>query len=600
MKGKWFPFLVVLVSLGLLILLATLQYRWLGKVSDSERVRLTERLSDDTKRFAFEFNNEINLAYTTFQLPANEWNLFASRYDLWRAKTSVPSLIEDIFYLQVDSDEIAKYDLKKRAFEKSEWTAQLNKVRSSISNQALLNHFSEDGNSLIVPIYESRAEFEKLFLEAEKLKPNGLERGELKLPRKSGFLIITLNEDAVQKELLPSLTQKYFQGDSGGHYKILIKDKNGNTIFHSHEEFFETSDAEAKLYSLNPEQVLILGGSIISEDENATIIVGGTKTISKQAKKITTTETVHNEENVAVDLTTDERLRVFEGGRSQIDGIWTLSVQHSAGSLENFIEQTRNLNLAISFGILSLLAIAIGLILISTQRASLLAQRQMDFVSSVSHEFRTPLSVIYSAGENLSDGVVDEQSRVSDYGTLIKREGKKLSGMVEQILEFAGAKASNRKYEFQSVSISQVIEMAISECELVILEKEFEVETDIAEDLPPVFADLKALTQVFQNLIGNSLKYSNGSRKIRVIGKQANANIEISVEDAGFGISKSDLKNIFEPFYRAESVVASQISGNGLGLTLVKQIVEAHGGTIKVESELGVGSKFIVQLPAEI
>ena len=114
-----------------------------------------------------------------------------------------------------------------------------------------------------------------------------------------------------------------------------------------------------------------------------------------------------------------------------------MNVQHTDGSLGQFIANTRRKNLAISFGILSLLAVSVILIFLSAQRARLLAQRQMDFVSSVSHEFRTPLAVIYSAGENLADGVIANRTeKVARYGDLIKREGKKLSSMVEQILEF--------------------------------------------------------------------------------------------------------------------------------------------------------------------
>jgi signal transduction histidine kinase len=227
----------------------------------------------------------------------------------------------------------------------------------------------------------------------------------------------------------------------------------------------------------------------------------------------------------------------------------------------------------------------------------MLAQRQVDFVSSVSHEFRTPLAVIYSAGENLADGVAKEERQVSRYGDLIKGEGKKLSSMVEQILDFAGADSGRRKYNFTDTSIADVVASALSECQPLIAEKDVAVETDIHPALPRINADADALRQAVQNLIVNSIKYGDGRGFVRVSAENGGGNISISVEDRGIGISKSDLRQIFEPFFRSREVVDAQIHGNGLGLSLVKKIAEAHGGKVTAESEKGKGSKFTIKVP---
>ena len=278
-------------------------------------------------------------------------------------------------------------------------------------------------------------------------------------------------------------------------------------------------------------------------------------------------------------------------------GNWTLNVQHTAGSLDKFIAGARNKNLAVSFGILGLLAVSIVLIFVSAQRAKLFAQRQIDFVSSVSHEFRTPLAVIYSAGENLADGVAREETQVSRYGNLIKSEGRKLTKMVEQILDFAGANSGKKKYDLREQNVTEIIENALLECRPLIDEKGFTVEKDLAEELPAIKADASALSQAIQNLIFNSLKYSNGEKIIKISVRNSGGTVKIAVEDKGIGIAPKDLKHIFEPFYRARAVVDEQIHGNGLGLSLVKETVEAHGGRISAESEIGKGSKFIVHLP---
>jgi two-component system phosphate regulon sensor histidine kinase PhoR len=274
-----------------------------------------------------------------------------------------------------------------------------------------------------------------------------------------------------------------------------------------------------------------------------------------------------------------------------------LAVQHAAGSIDAYIMNTEIRNLSIGFGILALLGLSAAGIIFSAQRAKAFARRQIDFVSSVSHEFRTPLAVIYSAGENLADGVTNNPAETSRYGELIKGEGRKLSGMVEQILEFAGANSGRRKFNFRETKVSTVIDNAVTECLPLIKENQMDVRTEVDPQIPTVKADAAALTRAVQNLITNAVKYRNGNGWLRVEARNGDGTVKISVEDRGIGISKNDLRQIFEPFYRSKEVVDAQIHGNGLGLALVKQITEAHGGSVSVESELGVGSKFTIEIP---
>jgi signal transduction histidine kinase len=125
------------------------------------------------------------------------------------------------------------------------------------------------------------------------------------------------------------------------------------------------------------------------------------------------------------------------------------------------------------------------------------------------------------------------------------------------------------------------------------------LERYLSDRLPSINADAEALSSAIQNLIQNAVKYCNGERRINVATFLQNGNVAIEVADHGIGVSTAELKKIFEPFYRAKDVVDAQIHGNGLGLSLIKEIVEAHGGSIMAESEKGKGSKFTINLPVK-
>jgi len=209
--------------------------------------------------------------------------------------------------------------------------------------------------------------------------------------------------------------------------------------------------------------------------------------------------------------------------------------------------------------------------------------------------------VICSAAENLADGVVDNPNQIMKYGGLIRDEGRRLSGMVEQVLEFAGAQSGRRTYQLKPVSINDVVEDAFSACEASLIEGGFLVDKNIEPGLPVVMADLPALSRAIQNLINNSIKYSGDSRWISIkttgTGRPNAKEVQIAVSDHGIGIPPADLSRVFEPFYRGKDVAAAQIHGNGLGLSLVRHIIESHGGRVSVSSTPGEGTAITLHLP---
>jgi signal transduction histidine kinase len=277
---------------------------------------------------------------------------------------------------------------------------------------------------------------------------------------------------------------------------------------------------------------------------------------------------------------------------------WKLVVTHASGSLEAAVSSQRRRNLFISSSVLGLLGASMGLLVLATRRAQRLARQQMEFVAAVSHELRTPLAVIRSAAENLADGVVHDAAKIKSYGELMRTEGRRLTDMVEQILEFAGIQSGQRGFALRPVGIGPLLHDIVSASSELIAGASMVVEFDVPADLPAVLGDEPALRRAFQNLIDNAIKYGSAGGSIRVSARISGSHVNITVADRGIGIEAAAQARIFEPFYRAADVVAAQLQGAGLGLSLVQRIVVAHGGRVTVKSVPREGSAFTVQLPA--
>ena len=283
-------------------------------------------------------------------------------------------------------------------------------------------------------------------------------------------------------------------------------------------------------------------------------------------------------------------------------GRWTLIAQHQSGSLDAAVAAARRRNLGISYGILLLLSVSVGMLALSSRRAQGLARQQMEFVAGVSHELRTPIAVIRSAAENLSQGVVGSPERVKRYGEAIGTEAVRLGEMVERVMQYAGLEAGRALGALTPVSTGEVIDSALRETAPLLTPSGVTVDRQVAPDLPPVLGDPIALRSAIQNLIANAVKYGGDDRWIAIRAARASEGrrpgIQITVEDHGAGIPAADLPHIFEPFFRGSDAIARQIQGNGLGLSIVRRIVSAHGGKVTVSTRPGGGSAFTITLPA--
>jgi len=283
-------------------------------------------------------------------------------------------------------------------------------------------------------------------------------------------------------------------------------------------------------------------------------------------------------------------------------GRWEMFVRHRAGSLETVVARLRFRNLAVTAGVLLLMFASVAALIRYTRRAQKLAQLQMDFVAGISHELRTPLTVIHTAGYNLTGKMAHNPSQVERYGALIQQESGRLTELVGQIMRFAGAEAGRVIQEPEPLSIESVIQDTMESSKAMMDGAHCVIEQTIEAGLPLILGDPTALKHAFQNLLTNAAKYgTKGSNWIGIFASKANEKgrpmVEIRVADRGPGIPEDEQKHIFDPFFRGQRAIDDQVHGTGLGLNLVKKIVEAHGGTIRVKSEPMKGAEFIVRIP---
>jgi signal transduction histidine kinase len=595
--------------LVLLPALAWLQYSWLNQIAEADRDRRERTLQTAASQLAQDFDSELAKAVTALQLEAatveqHTWSRYAARYEAWSETAIAPEIVKAVYFVEgpelhgpftqrrngdraTVSPVLRVWNPQAHTFDVTDWPAEMQNVRMRFAGgdrrieiqtgpvpgaargrgegagrfdrMMLPPSPSGDEQSIVVPVMRFVAH----------------ERADAAVPppppdvRLLGFTILRLDLNALGAEVLPELVQRHLYDDRG-HSDYLVAVVARENPAHV---VFESAEGAAAAALPQPDASTTLLGS-----RSGPMMVMGRFDTKRGGRGATT--------------------RVESRMINSSEGSWRLVAKHRAGSLEAAVATARTRNFVLSSGILALLGAAIGLIVVSARRADRLARQQIEFVAAVSHELRTPVSVIGAAAGNLADGVVDEPSRVKRYGETIQGEARRLAETVERVLQLAGIAAGRSAAPMAPLAPATLVTEALAASRYEIEKAGVTVETAISPDLPMVAGDAPALRSALQNLVSNAIKYGGESRVVRVIASMSpTGGVRIAVEDRGLGIDADDRKHVFEPFFRGREAVSRQIQGSGLGLHLVSRIIEAHGGRVAVQSELGKGSTFTIELP---
>lgn len=287
----------------------------------------------------------------------------------------------------------------------------------------------------------------------------------------------------------------------------------------------------------------------------------------------------------------------FEQSFPNFFDFWELEVAFTDQSTVAASNSSLFMNIVVLVAAMLLLLGALVFMFISAQKERALAERQADFLANVTHELKTPLSVMQAAGENLADGRVKDQQRLKNYGSHIFNEAIRLRKMIEKLLDVAKANAGKSLIDPQPSNVGALVTSYVDEHAKFIESKGFTLQTDIADDIPKVKVDPDSFETILSNLVENAIKYSDEEKYLGISLNADNDKVYLSIEDQGIGMSKKVISSIFDKFFRAEDSLTAKTKGHGLGLSIVKNLVDLNEGTIEVKSEPGRGSTFIVSFP---
>jgi signal transduction histidine kinase len=277
---------------------------------------------------------------------------------------------------------------------------------------------------------------------------------------------------------------------------------------------------------------------------------------------------------------------------------WTIELRRRGDSPGQWARASFASNMALSVLLALLLTGGVALALRAASRAMRLSEMKSDFVSNVSHELRTPLASIRMFAELLSLGRAPSLDKAKEYGEYIDAESRRLSRLIDNILDFARIESGRKTYQLARGDLTEVVAAVVRTFEVRLRQAGFTLTfTPPANALPLLDLDPDAIGQALHNLLDNAVKYSGDSRAIEVSVAQDQEEAVVAVRDHGIGIPRSEQLKIFERFHRVSTGLVHDVKGSGLGLAIVRHIVEAHRGRLQLVSSPGEGSTFTMRLP---
>lgn len=596
----------------LLFAVACLQYRWNMQIRRAMEVRVGSDLESVMMKWHLNLYREFSTICIALQVgpdsgAEDHWIDYLRRYEGWRGAASSTGSVENLYSNPDVVSKIYIYETSRRSEERlfvlDPDADRIEAISKPAELQGLLLRLQQRSTSLPIALRawerDNQAQSQMPDSESSPVHNSGTKaitgwQFEETIPaivhpvlhRTGNFaratdpvdwLVVVLNPDTIKHRIFPELAHRYFENKQGLEYRIAVV-STGNTshLLYSSDPGFglpdmSGSDSVMKIFGPPPESTEGSFWQVVNDRES-----------------------LHGEEWHR--FSGPVWFPVFRHGPEARD--WILFLKLRTGSMEASITKIWEANVFVGAVVLVLLGGSLLLVLVATKRERTLAAMQMDFVTSISHELRTPLSGVFAAAQNIRDGFALD---LPHYGALMTAQIRQLIELVDQILLFAVLSNGKKKYQLTPMTIDQVLDSLRKTTFAVLATSGFTIDVQVGQNLPCILGDKQGLLRCLQNLIDNAAKYSGKSRWIGIWVQledpgQPEAGIKITVSDQGVGIEPSELEQIFDPFYRGSHAIESQIHGSGLGLSVVKQIVDEMHGRLSVTSKVGRGTHVVLHL----
>ena len=531
-RGAW----ALLAVAAIVSLLGYQQYRWIVRVAGAEERTNRERLEASLKGFGDDFDTEITRAYLALagfagRSPADVLEKASERLKMFRDFAKYPGLI-------------ASVDVSEGPADPFDIVAGPPPVLVVPAGFIQTNAGPGAGQSLAVQPFVGGMSLHK-----------GAGAG-MQFAGPPLAVRVILDQAYIAGTLLPALLERHLGSNAERRYDVLIRSDKSGFVRQTRNNAVREWDVSRVIFSIRP-------NCLTDQADRGIVTVNGRTTMSIESLV--------------------RGIGKCSDGGTGTAGIWTISLR-ARPSLAESMASARRQNLLLSFGVLMVLAVTVGILFVSAQQARELAALHKQFAAGVSHELRTPLSVISSASENLADGIVEDRDQVRRYGRMIHHHSEELAAMIENALWFARGDAKDR-LEMEEAIPEELIREAAATCEGMLEQAGVVLERDIEPGLPTIRGNRTLLLHGLQNLLANVALYGRAGRWARIRARRRAATVEFTIEDRGGGMSPEDITRVFQPFYRGRRAKQTNIAGLGLGLAIVRRIVEAHNGEIELRSQ---------------
>jgi signal transduction histidine kinase len=601
------PLLLLLIAAAA-VLLGILQFRWISRVTAAEGARLKHSLRSSAARVLDAAADEVRVLHALVYLTGEEyrsqdWLRFGSSLEFWKTNSRFPDLLSAVYLVVARNHEdlaFFEYSLEQGVFrpiDEPQWF------------EGLL-----PGENPSQPF--SRAHVETLIQRGVFFSPVGWPgrqpEGESGTPAEppppfSAFLAVVVDLDVLYREVIPFYMNYYLEA-----YPYLIRESATADVLVSSGNLDPTREAELTVTTRTPLLFWDRGPEAPGGEEERR------SSLARDFLDAYVEQHQGEDPSIRFWLQRSSMVGMSSGGPAagEEEASIRLEIYYPGGSIHRLTSVRRTVNLAISVGIL-LLLVASSVVLFRLYRnTTRLRATEQEFVASMSHELRTPIAVLQSTTENLKSGLVTDPQRLSRYGQVIHRETRRLAGMVESILLYSGLE-NNRSPE-STISIivdtKQLIAEVISSLQELAREARSTIRLIQRTAPGQIRCDPTALRLILENLLLNAIRHglpddrnAENPAEVRLIVEQKifHGGLVVAVEDDGPGIPPKEARRIFDPFVRGEASIRDQRPGSGLGLHLVRRVVQILGGSITLDSpyrnaigRTQTGCRFTVELPA--